>query len=139
MPNTDNTQNATLTMEDYLRGKVATPIPDNTLASIMAEVGVQRGSAYDTLTDKEKDLCLAGLYVYLSTNPSQTQKVTDRDADWEHTEGGQVYSANALNNFLRMANAIYKKYDLPIVGNNKWGMRGGGFHNIRNYGDPYKY
>lgn len=63
MPNTDNTQNATLTMEDYLRGKVATPIPDNTLASIMAEVGVQKGSAYDTLTDKEKDLCLAGLYV----------------------------------------------------------------------------
>lgn len=135
MPNTDDIRSAALTMEDYLRGKVATPIPDNTLASIMAEVGVAKGSAYSELTEKQRDLCLAGMYVYLSTNPSQTQRVTDSDADWSHSEGGQVYSANALNNFLRMANAIYKKYDLQTVGDNKWGMRGGGFRNIRNHGN----
>lgn len=139
MPNSDNIQKATLTMEDYLRGKVATPIPDNTLASILAEVGVPQGSGYDELTEKQKDLCLAGMYVYLSTNPSQTQKIEDKDADWSHSEGGQVYSANALNNFLRMANAIYKKYGMDTVGDNKWGMRGGGFRNIRNNGNPYKY
>lgn len=139
MPNTDNIQNATLTIEDYLRGKVATTIPDNTLLSIEMEVGVNPGSEFSELTEKQKELCLAGMYVYLSTNPSQTQKVSDTDADWSHSEGGQVYSANALNNFLRMANAIYKKYDLPTVGDNKWGMRGGGFHNIRNYGNSYMY
>lgn len=133
MPNccNDNT-NATLTVENYLRGKVAVSIPDNTLISIMAEVGVEPGMEYFELTEKQRDLCLAGMYVYLSTNPSQTQRVTDRDADWEHSEGGQIYSANALSNFLRMANAIYKKYDLPVVGSNKWGMRAGGFCNIRN-------
>lgn len=138
MPNTDDTQ-GTLTIERYLRGKVATTIPDDTLASVLAEVGVEPESEFFSLTERQRDLCLAGMYVYLSTNPSQTQKVTDSDADWSHSEGGQVYSANALNNFLRMANAIYKKYDLPTVGDNKWGMRGGGFHNIRNYGDPFKY
>lgn len=127
--------NAILTVENYLRGKVAVSIPDNTLVSIMAEVGVEPGTEYIELTEKQRDLCLAGMYVYLSTNPSQTQRVTDRDADWEHSEGGQVYSANALNNFLRMANAIYKKYDLPIVGSNKWGMRAGGFCNIHNHGN----
>lgn len=131
--------NAILTVENYLRGKVAVSIPDNTLVSIMAEVGVEPGTEYIELTEKQRDLCLAGMYVYLSTNPSQTQRVTDRDADWEHSEGGQVYSANALSNFLRMANAIYKKYGMDTVGDNKWGMRGGGFHNMRNYGNSMMY
>lgn len=140
MPNEMNDiQNAPLTIEDYLRGKCATAIPDNTLASIMAEVGVSKGAAFNELTEKERDLCLAGVYVYLSTNPMQSQKVSDTDADWSHSEGGQVYSANQLITFQRMANAIYKKYGLPTVGDNKWGMRGGGFHNIRNYGNPYMY
>lgn len=138
MPNNDeaNTKVATLTIENYLRGKVATDIPDKTLLSIEAEVGVDPNSAYADLSERQRDLCLAGMYVYLSTNPSQTQKITEKDADWEHSEGGQIYSANALSTFLRMANAIYKKYDFPTVGCNKWGMSGGGFCNIRNYGNP---
>lgn len=136
MPNNDDTQYAT-TIESYLRGKVATTIPDNTLTSIELEVGVEPGTEYMEMTEKQRDLCLAGLYVWLSTNPSQTGTVRDEDADWSHSEGGQVYSASALNNFLRMANAIYKKYGLTTVGSNSWGMRGSGFHNIRNYGNPF--
>lgn len=137
MDNNGDTQTPhATTIEEYLRGKVATDIPDAALRSIELDVEVEPESEYASLTQRQKDLCLAGAYVYLYTNPSQTQKVSDKDADWEHSEGGQIYYASQLNAFLRMANEIYKRYDLPTVGTNKWGMRAGGFHNIRNYGNP---
>lgn len=134
-----DTSSTTLTIERYLQGKVAETLPDNTLLSIIAENGVAPGTLFADLTEKQRDLCLAGVFVYLALHPTTTEKVSDSDADWSHSEGGTVYSANVLNNYLKMANAIYKKYDLEPVGDNKWGMRGGGFHNIRNYGDRNMY
>ena len=123
------------TIEQYLKGKVRNiTVPDEALLSILAENEIESGAAYDELTQKQRDLALAGLYVWVAMSPATSQKVSDKDADWEHSEGGETMSANVLNRFLRMANEIYDKYKMPLVGNNRWGMVGRGFHDIRNYG-----
>ena len=123
------------TIEQYLKGKVRNiTVPDEALLSILAENEIESGAAYGELTQKQRDLALAGLYVWVAMSPTTSQKVSDKDADWEHSEGGETMWANVLNRFLRMANEIYDKYKMPLVGNNRWGMVGRGFHDIRNYG-----
>ena len=86
----------------------------------------------DLLTEKQRDLTLAGIYVWAATSPSTSARVRDEDGDWSHSEGGEQMSANVLNRFLRMANEIFDKYAMPKVGSNAWDMVGNGFHNIRN-------
>lgn len=135
MDSKENSNDTSLTAKRYLQAKVNATISEDTLMAVMADRGINPEAEYADLTEKDRDLCLADLYVYLSLQPTQTEKKTDTDADWSHSEGGTVYSANVLNGYLRLANAIYAKYGLTQVGSNKWGMRGGGFCNIRNYGD----
>lgn len=125
------------TIESYLRGKAKETLPDEAVMSILMENGVEPGTEYACMTDRQRDLCLAGLYVYLA-DPMLSKSVKDSDADWSHSES-TTSSAYGILHYLRMANAIYKKYGLPTVGDNKWGMRGGGFHNMRNYGNSMMY
>lgn len=132
---TEKTKDEAFTLARYLKSKVAISVPDDTITAILAENGVDAGTLFSDATEKQRDLCLAGLYVFISGSPTTTEKISDSDADWSHSEGGQMMSANVLNNYLRMANAIYKKYGLDQVGSNKWGLSGHGFHNIRNYGN----
>lgn len=124
------------TIEQYLRGKVRNiTVPDDALLSILMENEIASNSVYFELTERQRDLALAGLYVWVALSPTTSQKVTDKDADWEHSEGGETMSANVLNRFLRMANEIYAKYNIPSIGNNKWGFVGRGIHNIHHRGN----
>lgn len=124
------------TIEQYLKGKVRNiDVPDEALLSILAENGIESKSAYADLAQKQRDLALAGLYVWVAMSPTTSQKVTDKDANWEHSEGGETMSANVLNRFLRMANEIYAKYEMPTMGTNKWGFVGRGLHNIHRSGN----
>lgn len=83
------------------------------------------------LPDRERELCLAWMYVWIAGSPTQTDSTRDADADWEHTEGGERMSANVLRLYLRMANELFNKYDLPLVGEESWGLVGHGFRNPR--------
>lgn len=138
MPNCDcNTQTDT-TIEGFLQGQVPTTIPSNALTSILLRMGVEPGSEYYDLSDRQRDLCMAWLYVYLA-DPTTSETVKDSDADWSHSES-RTRSAYATTYYLRLANAIFSKYGLDTISTNgKWGMRGGGFHNIHNDGNPYMY
>lgn len=122
------------TIETYLRGKVRNiNVTDDALRSILAELEIENGAEFSSLSRKQKDLALAGLYAWISTSPSQSSKVSDEDGDWSHSEGGEQMSADVLNRYMRMANDIYKKYDMPLLGSNNWGFKGGGFRKIRRY------
>ena len=120
------------TIETYLRGKVRNiEVTDEALQSILAELEISDGAEYSSLSQKQKDLALAGLYAWIYTSPTQSSKVSDEDGDWSHSEGGEQMSATSLNRYLRMANNIYKKYDMPLLGSNRWGFKGTGFRKIR--------
>ena len=122
------------TIETYLRGKVRNiEVTDDALQSILAELEIDDGAEYARLSQKQKDLALAGLYAWICTSPTQSSKVSDEDGDWSHSEGGEQMPATSLNRYMRMANAIYKKYGLPLLGSNQWGFKGSGFRKIRRY------
>lgn len=144
-----------MTIQQYLNGKVRNiSVPDNAVSTIIMDAKVSpkpvpdEGSSSsgepvtapvtkDTdvslLTDRERELCLAWLYVWVSGSPTQTGSTTDEDADWKHTEGGERMSANVLKQYLQMANDIFEKYDLPTIGEEFWGFVGRGIHNPINY------
>lgn len=127
------------TISQYLRGKVRNiNIPDETLSAIFVENGIYDDIDYVDVPQRNRDLALASLYVWVSTSPSSSQKITDKDADWEHSEGGETMPVSVLNRYLRMANEIYQRYGLPMVGGNRWGMVGRGFHDIRNCGGKWR-
>lgn len=121
------------TISKYLRGKVRNiTVPDEAIFSILLDVGVDPNTMFAEVDVKDRDLCVAGLYTWVALSPATSTRVTDKDAHWEHSEGGETMSASVLNNYLRMANSIYRRYNMPTIGGNKWGMVGGGIHNIRN-------
>lgn len=126
---------ATYTIGDYLKGRVrGISVPDNALLSICADVQIEPTTPFVALTEKEKDLSLAWFYVWLAGGPIQTGSAKDSDADWSHSEGGERMSAGALKRYLDMANEIFDKYDLPLIGApEKWGFVGRGIHNPRRY------
>jgi len=122
------------TIETYLRGKVRNiEVTDDAIQSILADLEIDDGTEYASLSQKQKDLALAGLYAWICTSPTQSSKISDEDGDWSHSEGGEQMSASSLNRYMRMANEIYKKYDMPLLGSNRWGFKGTGFHKIRRY------
>ena len=122
------------TIEDYLRGVVNVSISDTALKSICKRLKITPGSEYDSLSEKQVDLSTAWLYVWLSGSPTTSSKISDKDGDWSHSEGGETMSANVLKGYLKMANELFAKWDEPAVGKDKWGMSCGGLHDIRNYG-----
>ena len=141
-----------LTVEQYLCGKVRNiTVPDNVIASIIMDAGCATVDVKDLDTDvifkedvtkdtdvsllslRDRELCLAWLYVWVAGSPTQSGGWTEEDADWKSSESGERMSANVLKQYLAMANEIFEKYDLPIQGGEKWGFVGRGIRNPRRY------
>lgn len=102
--------------------------------TVVTEVHVDKDTDVSLLPDRERELCLAWLYVWLSSSLSQSGGTTDEDADWKHTEGSERMSDALRSHYLRLANNIFDKYDLPFAGEERWGLVGHGFRNPRLYG-----
>lgn len=125
------TECATYTLGHYLKGKVRNVnIPDETLFSICADAGVDPQTPFADLTDKQKEISLAWLYVWMSGSPTQSSGYTEEDADWRKSETGERMSAGVLRNYLYMANKIFEKYGLDTISTNRWGFVGRGIRHI---------
>lgn len=149
-----------MTIKQYLNGKVRNiTVPDDAISTFIMDAGCttvdvekdvtgedtgessvtteQEQVTPDTdvtlLSTRERELCLAWMYVWVAGSPTQTGSNTEEDADWKHTEGGERMSAGVLKQYLSMANDIFNKYDLPLVGEEDWGFVGRGIHNPRKY------
>lgn len=122
------------TIEQKLRGKISIPLTDENLKSICDDAGIEPGSEWSSLSPKQKDMALAWTYVSLSDRESTSQKVSDKDGDWSHSEGGATISKDDKKDWLRKANALFAKWGEPTINKERWGMIVGGIHNIRNYG-----
>lgn len=151
---------STYTIEQYLNGKVRNvSVPDNAISAIIMDAGVKprqvekevvdvetgesstqlveepvtKDSDVSVLSERERELCLAWLYVWVAGSPTQSGGFTEKDADWQSSENGERMSANVLKNYLAMANLIFKKYGLETIRTGKWGVAGHGFRNVRRY------
>ena len=101
---------ATLPVEVFLRGCVGYSVPDEALMSILLSREVEFGSLVSSLSTKQRELCMADLYMYCSTLPSVSGVVEDSDAGWKHREGGTQKSASDKADLINKANLIYRKY-----------------------------
>ena len=123
------------TLGDFLKGSIrGLSIPELSLLTICSHVSLEPCTRLAEVSQKDKDLCLAWLYVWIAGGPTQTSSVKDGDADWSHSEGGERMSASVLNRYIDMANEIFDKYDEPLVGvTDKWDFVGRGICNPRKY------
>ena len=129
-----------LTLEQYLSGKVRNiSVPDKAISTIIMDAGItsvenpNKDTDVSLLSLRERELCLAWLYVWIGGSPTQSGGWTEEDADWKQSENGERMSASVLKQYLAMANDIFDKYDLPLVGGDKWGFVGRGIRNPRRY------
>ena len=122
-----------VSIKDFLQGEIrGIAIPESSLQSIYIKAGIENENMYlDELSEKQRELATAWTYVWIATGPATTAKWSESDGDWSQSSGGEVYTATQLRTLLRLADDIFKKYNLPTVGKNEWGMRIGGIRNIR--------
>jgi len=129
-------ENQEYTVERFIRGIVPNAsLTDDSIMGIIIQAGVDPDENAFSLTERERDLCTAYLYLRLATNPHQSARVTDKDADWEHTEGSEQWSASQLQQFLILARKLLEKWgeDTGLVDDvvPQWGFVGRNIHNPR--------
>lgn len=134
----DIEQNQIVTVEEYI--KTLSPnanISESTIKGILIDASIDPGTSVTDLSEKQKDLALAYLLIRIAFNPLMSQKVTDKDGDWEHSEGSEQWSRSQLMQFLILARDLLKKWGITDARVEslapKWGMKGSGFHKIRRY------
>lgn len=125
-------------IENYLRGIIPNAIiSDDTIKGVLIDACVAEGTPMFEITERQKDVAMAYLYIRIASNPILSQKVTDRDADWEHSTGNEQWSRAQLQQFLILARKLLEKWGLtdPILDSvtPKWGMVGRGHCHKRKY------
>lgn len=112
---------ATLTIEQYLRGKVGYDIPDTAIASILVDRGISAGTDVSALSadsfenTKLRELCTADLYMYCASTPSTISSKREQDGGWTSESGGTRHSAYDARQLRAAAQAIYDKYGVTVV------------------------
>ena len=129
---------STNTVRDYLNGLLpGYTVSDGTLFNILAKVGISCELPTEYLTERDRDLLYAYLIIYMSPGFGSSQKVTDRDGDWEHSESTSSWSYQDRYGLWRIARALLAKWGIedPLLeaAIPKWGFKGTGFRKIRRY------
>lgn len=110
----------TITIEQYLSGKVGYDVPDNAIASILSDRDIDPGTIVNNLSEdkvtntKLKELCTADLYLYCASTPSTISSHKEQDGSWTLESGGMQHSAYDSRQLRAMAKAIYDKYGETI-------------------------
>jgi hypothetical protein len=134
----DNEQIQIVTAEEYIQSiSPNANVSESTVKGILIDAGIDAGTPATELTEKQKDLALAYLLIRIAFNPIMSQKVTDKDGDWEHSEGSEQWSRSQLLQFLILARDLLAKWGITDARIEslapKWGMKGTGFRKIRRY------
>lgn len=132
---TENSQ----TVLDYIKGLIpGVVVSDAVLSNIIFKTGINIDAPLYDLTEMQRDLAYAYLILFTAPGMGSSQKVTDRDGDWEHSESTSSWSYSDRQRLWLIARALLKKWgiedELADAAGGKWGMKGSGFHKIRRYG-----
>lgn len=97
------------TIETWLRGMVDYEVPEATLVAILFNNEVESGTHMSNTSEKERDLCLADLYMWLSSSSTATSGEMISDGGWSHQKSNkQVVDRVGLVN---RAKELYAKWD----------------------------
>ena len=100
---------AAYTIETWLRGMVDFDVPDATIMAILFNNGVVSGNPVERTSEKERDLCLADLLMWLSSSSTASSGEYVSDGGWSHQKSNkQVVDRAGL---VRRAHELYAKWD----------------------------
>ena len=98
------------TVEAWLRGMVADfDIPDATIKAVLYNNSVDGSTDISLVSEKDRDLSLADLYMALATSSSQTGSIYDADGGWQR--GRSTKNVVDRRWFRDQANRLYLKWD----------------------------
>lgn len=97
------------TIETWLRGMVDYDVPDATLMAILFNNEVKQGTYVEQTTEKQRDLCLADLLVWLSSSSTSSSGEYISDNGWSHQKSAkQVVNRAGL---IKRAQDLYAKWN----------------------------
>lgn len=97
-----------MTIEQYLIGKVDFNVKPETLASLLFDRGIAEGANVTSLSQKQRDLVLADLYMFLATSSTSSSAEVESDSGYtKQTSARNVYDRGA---YASMADALYEKW-----------------------------
>lgn len=100
---------AAYTIETWLRGKVDFDIPDATIMAILFDNEVSQGEPVNSTSEKQRDLCLADLLMWLSSSSTSSSGEYISDGGWSHQKSAkQVVDRAGL---IKRAQELYAKWD----------------------------
>ena len=99
---------AAYTIETWLRGKVDFDIPEAAIKAILFDNSVADGTPMSSVAERERDLCLADLYMWLSSSSTATSGETISDGGWSHQKSNKQVVNRA--EFANRAKELYAKW-----------------------------
>lgn len=98
-----------LTIEQWLVGGVDFNVSEATIARIIFDNGVEKGSDVSSLSEKEKDLCFADLLMWLACSSSSKSSEYISDGGWQHSKATKNVTDRA--GLRARALQLYKKWN----------------------------
>ena len=100
---------ATYTIETWLRGKVDYDVPDSALMAILFDNEVAPGTSASSTSEKERDLCLADLLMWLSSSSTASSGEMISDGGWSHQKSNKQVADRA--GLVSRARELYAKWN----------------------------
>lgn len=99
---------AKLTIEQWLIGMVDFSLPDATLMAVLYNNGISDGAYMADVTERQRDLALADIYMWLATSSSTSSGEYEADGGWQHSRG--VKNVIDRSGFRARAMELYRKW-----------------------------
>ena len=100
---------AVYTIETWLKGMVDFDVSSATIMAILFNNEVEQGTPMQDTSEKQRDLCLADLLMWLSSSSVASSGEYISDNGWSHQKSAkQVVDRQGL---IKRAQALYAKWD----------------------------
>ena len=100
---------AAYTIEQWLIGKVDFNVPEAAIKAILFDNQVSEGVSAADVDERERDLCLADLLMWLSSSSTATSGEYISDGGWQHQKANKVVVDRA--SLVARARELYKKWN----------------------------
>ena len=100
---------AVYTIETWLKGMVDFDVPSDTIMAILFNNEVAQGTPMSNTSEKQRDLCLADLLMWLSSSSIASSGEYISDNGWSHQKSNkQVVDRAGL---IKRAQKLYEKWN----------------------------
>lgn len=101
-----------MTIEQYLVGKADFNLQEATVQAILVDRGITAGSDVTALTERQRDLATADLYMFLAQSSTSASGDYESDGGWQRQRSSKnVYDRSGLRALAKM---LYAKWGVDV-------------------------